>query len=65
MGRVLRQPDKKDFLKQLHGDTLKRLVHVFGLEDKLPMWPERIDYINILANSRKATVKNIKAVLKM
>ncbi|HEX3013169.1 MAG TPA: hypothetical protein VHO92_02695 [Methanobacterium sp.] len=56
---------KEDFLKQLHEDTLKRLVHVFSLEDKLPMWPERKDYINILANSRKATIKNIKAVLKM
>ncbi len=58
---------KREFLNNLTTNRLERLVHIFGLEPKLSdlVWPERDDYIEVLANSRKATVENIKKVLKI
>lgn len=56
---------KKELLKNLATGKLETLTNVFNLESKLPMWPEREDYIKILSGSRKVTVENIKSILRI
>lgn len=58
---------KHEFLSNLRTDKLERLIHVYDLEPKLAeiMWPGREDYIKVLVKSRKATIENIKKVLKL
>lgn len=56
---------KKELLKNLATGKLETLTRVFNLESKLPMWPEREDYIKILSSSRKVTVDNIKSTLRI
>ncbi|WP_410510433.1 hypothetical protein RSJ42_02065 [Methanosarcina hadiensis] len=56
---------KRELLKNLATGKLETLTRVFNLESKLPMWPEREDYIKILSSSRKVTVDNIKSTLRI
>jgi hypothetical protein len=56
---------KKDLLKNLATTKLEKLINIFDLESKLPILPDREDYIKILTNSRRVTVDNIKTSLKI
>lgn len=56
---------KRDLLKNLATSKLEKLVSIFDLESKLPIFPERNDYIKILTSSRKVTLENIKTILRI
>jgi hypothetical protein len=56
---------KKDLLKNLATAKLEKLINIFDLESKLPILPDREDYVKILTNSRRVTVDNIKTTLKI
>lgn len=56
---------KRELLKNLATGKLETLTRVFNLDSKLPIWPEREDYIKVLAGSRKVTVENIKSTLRI
>lgn len=56
---------KRDLLKNLATSKLEKLVSMFDLESKLPILPDREDYIKILTSSRKVTVDNIRTILRI
>lgn len=56
---------KKNLLENLATAKLEKLVSIFDLESKLPVFPNKEDYIKVLSSSRKVTVDNIKTILRI
>lgn len=56
---------KRDLLKNLATAKLEKLINIFDLESKLPILPDREDYIKVLTSSRRVTVDSIKTILKI
>ncbi|WP_164888477.1 HNH endonuclease [Methanosarcina sp. MSH10X1] len=54
---------KKNLLENLATAKLEKLVRIFDLESKLPVFPNKEDYIKVLSSSRRVTVDGIKNIL--
>lgn len=56
---------KKNLLNNLATAKLEKLVSIFDLESKLPVFPNKDAYIKVLTNSRRVTVDDIKNILRI
>jgi hypothetical protein len=56
---------KKNLLNNLATAKLEKLVSIFDLESKLPVFPNKDDYVKVLTSSRRVTVDEIKNILRI